>query len=485
MSAVPPPSHSTSSAAPPGWARFLDLLSLGLLVLAVVVAEWGGFRERVAGVRIALTSPYRIALLAAVVSIVRHALYRRAPIYRDLPSRLAAAWRSEEAKVVWPVVAGTRFAVLVVGYLAVVMIGIRPGATPERLVPNEIVNLQARWDAQWYFGIAARGYEVWSSNERAQQNYVFFPAYPLLMRVVGRLLGGNSGAFLLAGTLVSLTAFFWGLAYLFRLARELLGDVEQARFTVWLIAAYPFAWFFGAVYTESLFLLGVLGAFYHFRHRQWWVAGTWGLLVGLTRPNGCFLSVVLGLMAIAHYLPTGLIERREAASSPPTPRTTIAALIAAAMPGVGVLLYSAYVWQLTGRPLAWAEGHIAWGREYSGLGPVLVERYAWLKEGLYVYSSQASTDFVNALGALFVLISVYPVARRFGLAYALFILINLLPPMAAGGMLSIGRVSSVLFPAFVWFASAVPERHRAGWLASFMAFQAFGASLFYTWRELY
>ena len=78
-----------------------------------------------------------------------------------------------------------------------------------------------------------------------------------------------------------------------------------------------------------------------------------------------------------------------------------------------------------------------------------------------------------------------PGARKLGLAYAVFILINILPPLGAGGLLSIGRVSSVLFPAFIWFATVIPARHRTAWLASFMAVQAFNASLFYTWRELF
>ena len=49
----------------------------------------------------------------------------------------------------------------------------------------------------------------------------------------------------------------------------------------------------------------------------------------------------------------------------------------------------------------------------------------------------------------------------------------------------IGRLSSVLFPAFIWFATAIPARQRSGWLATFMAIQAFNAALFYTWRELF
>ena len=156
------------------------------------------------------------------------------------------------------------------------------------------------------------------------------------------------------------------------------------------------------------------------------------------------------------------------------------------MPGIGVLLFSAYVWNLTGHPLAWEEGHAAWGRTYSGLGALVSQRADWLwNGGLYAYTSGQSGDLVNALGAIFVLATVWPVARRLGTAYAVFILINILPPLAAGGFLSAGRFSSVLFPSFVWLGSVLPARQRPAWIASFMAGQALCAALFYTWRPLY
>jgi hypothetical protein len=66
-----------------------------------------------------------------------------------------------------------------------------------------------------------------------------------------------------------------------------------------------------------------------------------------------------------------------------------------------------------------------------------------------------------------------------------FILINMLPALASGGLLSAGRFSAVMFPAFLWLASAVPVRHRPGWIAAFAALQAFNAALFYTWRPLF
>ena len=62
-------------------------------------------------------------------------------------------------------------------------------------------------------------------------------------------------------------------------------------------------------------------------------------------------------------------------------------------------------------------------------------------------------------------------ARRLGLAYAVLILINILPPLAAGGFLSAGRFSAVLFPSFIWLASVIPVRQRWAWLSAFIAIQ--------------
>jgi hypothetical protein len=486
----PAPDSRAQEAVLPRWARVADAGCLLLLVLAIIVAEWGGFRERLGGVRIALTSPYRLLIVAALLAVVRHVLAPRPPIWSDLPVRLFRLLRTRPARASWSAFIGTRPAILFVGYLAVVMIGYNHGRPPLRLSANEVANLQVRWDMAWYFGIATQGYRVVSHNPRDQQNIVFFPAFPMIMRVTARLLGGTSTAFVVAGTLVSFGAFFWGLTYLFRIARDMIGDDDPAAYAVWLIAAYPFALFFGAIYTESLFLLGTIGAFYHFRRRELLRAAAWGLLVGLTRPNGAFLSIALALIAIAPWLPMwlngGPAQNIERAESGRSLRALVPALAAAAMPGVGVLLYSAFIWSLTGNPLAWEAGHAAWGRDYTGFSALISDRYAWLvNEGVYAYTSQVPGDLLNALGAIFVLVAAVPVARRLGLAYAVFILLNILPPMAAGGLLSVGRFSSVAFPAFIWFATVIPMRQRSGWLTTFMAVQAFNAALFYTWRELF
>src|SRR5262249_27144310 len=158
------------------------------------------------------------------------------------------------------------------------------------------------------------------------QNIVFFPAYPMAVRALALVLGESKFAYEASGTLVSLTAFLFALTYFFLLAREYLDD-EGAATAVWLIAAYPFAIFYGAIYSESLFLLAALGAFYHFRRQEFVRAASWALLVGLTRPNGALMSVPLALLALSRS------HRANVAT----------ALAAAAMCGAGTLIYSAFI----------------------------------------------------------------------------------------------------------------------------------------------
>jgi hypothetical protein len=479
--------HIPNSTVPP-WARFVDFLCLLIAIVSIVIAVSGGFRVRLGDFRIALTSPYRLFAWALVLGVVRHAIVRVSPIYRDIPSRIAAAWRRPEARAATTAFVSTRSAVLFVGYMAVFMVGYRGGAAPWKIDENEFINLQARHDTGWYLSVAIDGYADDPSRPDAQQNIVFFPAYPMLMRAAGRLLGGGALATLLGGTLVSFGAFGWALVYLFRFARDMLGDADQADQAMWLLAAYPFAIFYSAVYSEAVYLLAIVAACYHFRRSEYARAAVWGLLAGLDRAPGCFLSIVLGLMALGPWLPAWLVGGApgDRANAPARKRELVQALASAAMPGVGVLLFSAYSWWLAGNPLAWEAGHAAWGRHYNGLGVLLAQRadYIW-NAGLYAYTAEGGEDLVNVLGALFVIAAAWPVARRLGLPYAVLILINILPPLAAGGFMSAGRFSSVLFPAFVWLATVVPPRHRSGWVAAFMAGQAFCAVLFYTWRPLF
>jgi hypothetical protein len=284
-----------------------------------------------------------------------------------------------------------------------------------------------------------------------------------------------------AGVIVSLAAFLWALYYVARLGHLLAG--ERARTVApLLLATYPFAVFFGAPYTESLFLLGCVGAFYHFHRGQWLPASLFGLLVGLSRPNGCLVSVPLAVLAFEPLVRA--VRSQGTASLAASLRPLVVRLVVAAMPGVAMLLFTAYLYRLTGVWLAWARMHGAWGRKW-GTGP-LAQGWEWLTtEGLMPVFQGVPYDTLNTLAVVFAVALLWPVFRRLGLAYALFVVVNLVPPIFAGGALSMGRVTSTLFPSFIALAATLPARSVPGWAAAFALLQGFVAAIFFTWRELF
>lgn len=445
---------------------------LGLLALSTALT--GGFRDAILGVPVSLTSlPRLLAVLVAVV-VARH-LWRRSP---SLPQRAWDGWRTWRqdpiTRATWPVVVTTRVGVLVVGLLAVHAIGFQKPPT-FRASDHEFVNLPARFDAGWYLSIARDGY-VYRPRVPGQQNLVFFPAFPALMSWVSLLMARQ---WLWAGVLVSFVAFAWAMRYLFRLAREAL-DADRAAMAVTLAATYPFAVFYSAAYTEALFLLAMLGAWWHLRRDERWAAFAWGFVAGLTRPNGCLLSVPLACLAVAPWWTGGRLER------PSSWWAVSDRLVVAAAPGLAMLAYSGYIYELTGDPFTWIRLQATWGRENLGFVTALwAEWQSLLRQGLYGYVAIDVPNTLNGLGALLTMGAVVPVWRRFGVPAALVLVLNLVPSIASGGFLSVGRATAVLFPVYLWLADAVPARHRSLWVAAFAALQAFGAVLFFTWRPFF
>jgi hypothetical protein len=462
-----------------------DAVAVGALILATFVALFGGFALQLGPVPLSVHGAGRLLFIAAAAIAIRHAANPDDPLHRRV-IRGFRERREGTASAIAPTAIATRVAVLAVGYMAVNTIGLAPTSVGFTLSSKPLLNLPARFDAGWYGGIALDGYSFQGRWDR-QQNIAFFPAFPMLTRLAGYPLGAFAprvprdtriARLLWAGVLISIVAFGWAAVYFWRLTAESVGEA-RAPAALALLAAYPFAVFFSAPYTESLFLLGCVGAVYHFRRSDFGPAAAWGLLVGLTRPNGCFLSVVLAVLLIQQLRPLRdqMSRLRDARLS--------TSLLAASAPGLGMLAYSTYVHQLTGDFFGWARLHEAWGRSYQGLAPV--ERaYGWLvDEGLITVVQNVPYDTLNSLGLIFALGMVWPVARRLGPAFALFIVINVIPPMLAGGVLSMGRLSATLFPVFIALAAMVPPRAVPVLVTVFAVGQGLAAALFFTWRPLF
>jgi hypothetical protein len=361
-------------------------------------------------------------------------------------------------------VAGSRLPVLLIGAVAVALVGTIPPPTAEaqwRVSSNELLNMLARWDTQFYYSIATEGYR-WDPAVFSHQNVVFFPLYPLLMRWIGAALGGHP---LAAGLVISLGAFAGAVVLLYRLAVLEIGET-QAWPAVRLLIFFPYALFFSVDYTESLFLLVTVGAFYSMRRGLPVRAALCGLAAGLTRPNGMWLAVPLLWLAIS-----GRPGRARAF-----------AVIAACAPLLGSAIFSAYLHVRFGDALAWVHGQAAWGTPLLGRAaapdPVRLPTEARIKP----------TEVVTWIGniAAFVMsaIAVRPVARKLGLAYAAWIIVNIVPPVAAHLFISLGRFVSVLFPVFFWLALRVPRPRLPAVVGAFAAGQAVLAIWFFLWRPV-
>ena len=335
----------------PLWVRAADVTTIVLSVVVMRVAVFGPLRL---GSVLSIGEPWRALFVLGVVSGLRHYLVRTQPVHQRVWAWLRSGWRTDAAQAVWPIVVVTRLAVLLVGYLAVASVGYAPGSPPIRVSDNEAANLPLRWDTGWYLNIAIEGYQ-WSADIDGQQNVAFFPGYPLLTRWVATLIGAQSISrdqldrpprlvmrrfqqrFVAAAMLITFVGFAWGMVFLYRLAREHL-DPEATRSSLILLATYPFAVFFSAAYTESLMLLAMVAAFYHFRHEKWIAAAGWGLLAGLTRPNGFLLAGPLAVIGLRQLL----ARRASVQAGDLIIRQALIAAGVAAMPLVGTLIYSGF-----------------------------------------------------------------------------------------------------------------------------------------------
>jgi hypothetical protein len=493
----------------PWWARALDALLVAILVLTAYVRVFGGIHVDLGGaggLRVSAGSWVKLLSEFAILAVIRHWLYRPVSTRVHLTviaGRLYPVLASVRERVSqWPrglwtaatTAIATRLSVVFVGIVAVHAIGLPPdAATVWRASTDELVNLPARWDSGWYLGIASEGYQ-WDPNDRGQQNLVFFPAFPMLTRGVAHLVQWRDptpAAFLWAGVLVSVLAFVAAVIYLYYLARDRIGE-DDAVLAVTLLAAYPFAVFFSAAYTEAFFLLVAVATFYHFLRGQLWRAAGFGLLAGLARPNGWMLSASLILIAlpslggaaasVARILPRA--DRRIAPVALPR-RRPLALALAAVAPVVGLLIYCAYIFWLTGSPFTWARLMTYWNRDFRGLSALERDVGAIASAGLVRYIALRPIDVLNELSLLFGLATIWPVTRRLGLAYGLFVLLNLALPATSGGLESVGRYTSVLFPSFMWLAVASPKAARPAIVALFALGQGLAAVLFFTWRGMY
>jgi Gpi18-like mannosyltransferase len=155
-----------------------------------------------------------------------------------------------------------------------------------------IINFFSQWDGAWYTQIALFGYPAGSNP--LSGNWAFFPLYPFLMRIFGTPFFGlmsSTEAVLVAGFLISNVLFFVSLFLFYKVTKIIFGKNIFALISTVFFAFWPGALFYSTVYSESIFMLFALGAFYLLEKGKSGKSAVLGFFAALTRSNGFLILI--------------------------------------------------------------------------------------------------------------------------------------------------------------------------------------------------
>lgn len=283
----------------------------------------------------------------------------------------------------------------------------------------------ANFDGVHYLTIARLGYE------RAANIQAFFPLYPELMKVISQTLHLN---IVTTGLIISNIAFLVLLFVWKKLITKLYSE-KTAWYSTLALLVFPTAIFFGAIYTESLFLLFVLLAFYAGYQKQWWLAGIWTLLASATRVTGIFL------------LPALLVEMWQAK------QISLKNLIGLALGSLGLLGYMGFLQQHYHDALSFmhVQSSFGAGRESSKL--VLYPQVVWRSLKILLTSRPFDWKYftyVNEfLAGTLGLVGILAAVRKIRLSFLVFALLSFILPTLTGTFSSMPRYLLTCFPIFI------------------------------------
>jgi len=306
----------------------------------------------------------------------------------------------------------------------IISVGVFSQAIPEEITNRQeragfLINAWAQYDAAAYVDIAQNGYNKDFMGGRG--NYAWYPLYPLLIRIFG-FLGYWNAAFL-----ISNAASLLAVAVLYFLIREELSKAQAYRTFAYMML-FPTAYFFTAMYTESLFLLLSAASFYFAKREKWLSAGAAGFLLALTRPQGMIILFPLAYMCLKSRRP-------------------VVDIAYAFLPLLSAIFLLAYHYAATGDPLIQMSTQedfkrslsFPWVPVFNSIG--LLVQTPGLAGKFYHLFNLFTLAFFSAF-----LIKSY---KMIGKEYFIYYLISLMVPLFTQRLEAITRFYLVVFPAFM------------------------------------
>lgn len=314
---------------------------------------------------------------------------------------------------------------------------------PESILNNFLVFPWANFDGVHYLSIAGYGYITEGQ---------FFPLFPILIHIISSFFGsvmpfGLTSFF--TALFISNLSFFIALLVFYKLV-SLDFSRNIAKWSVIFLLFFPTSFYFASIYSESLFLLLSLLAFYFARKRQWVLVGIFGFLLTATRLVGIIILPVLlyeffNQEKVKEVFKTG---RWKAMLFKATPLFF--------MP-LAFLGFAWFNWHKWGNAFYFIQNHGTLGNSRSVesivLFPQTVIRYFKIFTALSPAQYEWWIALLEILVFVFVSIVLYLAWKKsLRFSYILYFLLAFLIPISSGTFSGLPRYVLVLFPVFITLA---------------------------------
>ncbi len=302
------------------------------------------------------------------------------------------------------------------------------------------------FDGVHYLKIAQSGYA-------ADFSQAFFPLYPLFIRFFNffpkdNLLDPvlfNDPSYFYTAMVLSIIFFIGALYFTYKLFSENYNK-KIAQISILLLLSFPTAFYFGAVYSESLLLLLTVLTFWFTKKDKFLLAGLFAALASATKIQGAILFIFLAVELWKKYR-NNLSEQRKHFT-----KDLLGILIAP----LGLIFYMVYLKNTTGDFLYFLSSQPSFGAGRSSLPLIFLPQviYRYLK--IFLTVKVASLAFFNAflefsmtMGTVVVLIMAF---KKMKFSYWIFSLLVVVLPTLTGTFSSMPRYVLMAFMLFPYLA---------------------------------
>jgi Gpi18-like mannosyltransferase len=305
----------------------------------------------------------------------------------------------------------------------------------------------ANFDGVHYLMLAQHGYKsIFSGITQA-----FFPLFPLLIRHFDSLINN----YLYTGLILSNLSFLLALLVF---KRFLLKIGVRPLYPVLFLLLFPTSFYFGAVYTESLFLLLSFSGLLFLEKKNFFLAALFFGLSSAARVAGIFLIIPF-LMAYFKAYPEKDIRNI---------KSKVKFLVYGLVCVSGFLFYSAYLWKEFSDPFYFASVQSSFGASRQTDKIILLHQVVWrylkmlatvnIKSLLYFTVVQ---EFAFSILALALIAWGY-FKTSLEKSYLHYSFLTFILPTLTGNFSSMPRYVLTLFPIFIILAKIKSKKLKIG-----------------------